>query len=242
MILFLDFDGVLHPDAVYRLRGRPVLREQGELFMWSGLLLDVLASRPDVRIVLSTSWAREFGFSRARRYLPPALHSRVIGATWHSAMLHDDDYRPGNWWEQATRYEQIKRWASRAAVQEWIAIDDQPEGWPDAERGRLVATDSNFGLSAPSSRIRLASAVGNMARAWAVADTMADLLGLPRIERGEAVADLVRWADWWQFSYLMAITLEPTEVARLKAGRWWPPVSDEQVREIPPEIARRRTP
>ena len=26
MILFLDFDGVLHPDAVYLERGRPVLR------------------------------------------------------------------------------------------------------------------------------------------------------------------------------------------------------------------------
>lgn len=43
MILFLDFDGVLHPDAVYRERGRPVLRDQGELFMWSGRLVDVLA-------------------------------------------------------------------------------------------------------------------------------------------------------------------------------------------------------
>lgn len=67
MILFLDFDGVLHPDAVYRERGRPVLRDQGELFMWSRRLVDVLVNRPDVRLVLSTSWAREFGFSRARR-------------------------------------------------------------------------------------------------------------------------------------------------------------------------------
>lgn len=73
MILFLDYDGVLHQDAVYRERGRPVLRDQGELFMWSGLLLDALASRPEVR---------GFGFSRARRYLPVALRSRVIGATW----------------------------------------------------------------------------------------------------------------------------------------------------------------
>ncbi len=155
MILFLDFDGVLHPDAVYRERGRPVLRDQGELFMWSGLLIDALASRPELRIVLSTSWAREFGFSRARRYLPQALRSRVIGATWHSAMLHDADYRPGNWWEQATRHEQINRWASRAAVHDWIAIDDQPEGWPDAERGRLIQTNSATGLSDPAVLDRL---------------------------------------------------------------------------------------
>jgi len=155
VILFLDFDGVLHPDAVYRERGRPVLRDRGELFMWSGLLIDVLASHPEVRIVLSTSWAREFGFSRARRYLPPALRSRVIGATWRSAMLHDDDHRPGNWWDQAARHEQIKRWASRAAVQDWVAIDDQPEGWPDAERAKLVQTNSATGLSDPAELDRL---------------------------------------------------------------------------------------
>ena len=48
MILFLDFDGVLHPDAVYLERGRPVLRTDGELFMWSRHLVDVLASAREV--------------------------------------------------------------------------------------------------------------------------------------------------------------------------------------------------
>lgn len=42
MILFLDFDGVLHPDAAYLVRGRPVLRAAGELFMWAPLLAAVL--------------------------------------------------------------------------------------------------------------------------------------------------------------------------------------------------------
>jgi hypothetical protein len=46
MILFLDFDGVLHPDAVYLERGRPVLRADGELFMWAHHLVDALASAP----------------------------------------------------------------------------------------------------------------------------------------------------------------------------------------------------
>jgi len=36
VILFLDFDGVLHPDAVYlRHSGQIELRTEGELFMWS---------------------------------------------------------------------------------------------------------------------------------------------------------------------------------------------------------------
>ena len=91
MILFLDFDGVLHPDAVYLERGRPVLRADGEPFMWSCHLVDALASASHVRIVLSTSWARELRFARARDYLPAELRPRVIGATWHSGMATYDE-------------------------------------------------------------------------------------------------------------------------------------------------------
>lgn len=245
MILFLDFDGVLHPDAVHLERGRPVLRAEGELFMWVGHLVEALANHPDVRIVLSTSWARELRFTRARDRLPAELRSRVIGATWHSGMATDADHRPlgrETWWDSATRYQQIRRYVDRAGLTDWIAVDDHPEGWADADRDKLVATDSNLGLSAPSSCVRLAAAVGNMASAWAVADAMADLLGVPKIERDVAFADLVRWVDWWQSSYLTAITLAPAEVARLKAGRWWPPASGEQIREMPPAIAQRRIP
>ncbi|NKA73639.1 hypothetical protein GO285_02999 [Ralstonia solanacearum] len=35
MTLFLDYDGVLHPDEVYYEYGKPVLRADGELFMWA---------------------------------------------------------------------------------------------------------------------------------------------------------------------------------------------------------------
>lgn len=76
MILFLDFDGVLHPDAVYLERGRPVLRAEGELFMWAGHLVEALAGHSDARIVLSTSWARELRFARARDHLPAELPPR----------------------------------------------------------------------------------------------------------------------------------------------------------------------
>ena len=246
MILFLDFDGVLHADAVYLERGRPVLRADGELFMWTSHLVDALASVPHVRIVLSTSWARELRFARARDYLPADLRPRVIGSTWHSGMATDDEHRPlgrDTWWDTSTRYQQIRRYVDRAGLTDWIAVDDQPEGWADTDRDKLVVTDSSMGLSAPSARVRLAAALGNTAHAWAVADTMADLLTLPRVERSETFADLVRWVEWWESSYLTAVTLAPAEVARLKAGRWWPPVvSTKQISDMPPAIARRRIP
>lgn len=245
MILFLDFDGVLHPDAVYLERGRPVLRADGKLFMWSSHLVDELASAPHVRIVLSTSWARELRFSRARDYLPAELRPRVIGSTWHSGMACDDEHRPlgrGTWWDTSTRYQQIRRYVDRAGLTDWIAVDDHPEGWADADRDKLVATDSNLGLSAPSARIRLAAAVGNMASAWAVADAMADALTIPQVERSATCADLMQWVEWWQSSYLSAIELPPDQIAAMKAGRWWPPVTDVEIREMPPAIARRHIP
>lgn len=245
MILFLDFDGVLHPDAVYLERGRPVLRADGELFMWSRHLVDALASAPHVRIVLSTSWARELRFARARDYLPAELRPRVIGATWHSGMATDDEHRPlgrDTWWDAATRYQQIRRYVDRAGITDWIAVDDKPEGWADADRDKLVATDSRLGLSAPSARARLAATVGNMASAWAVADAMAEVLTIPQVARSASCADLVQWVEWWQSSYLSAIELPPDQIAAMKAGRWWPPVSDVEIREMPPTIAQRRIP
>lgn len=159
MILFLDFDGVLHPDAVYLIRGRPVLRAPGELFMWAGLLVEALTDAPHVKIVLSTSWARELRFSGARDYLPVQLRQRVIGATWHSGMSMSEEYRVlgrETWWDMATRYQQIKRYVDRASLTSWIAIDDQPEGWADADMERLVRTDGSKGLSDSAALARLA--------------------------------------------------------------------------------------
>lgn len=106
MILFLDFDGVLHPDEAYLVKGRPVLRAEGALFMWAPLLADTLKNYPGLQIVLSTSWARDLRFARARSFLPPDLQQRVIGATWHSRMAPNDDgdFRTRNrntWWDKA---------------------------------------------------------------------------------------------------------------------------------------------
>lgn len=149
VILFLDFDGVLHPDAAFLVKGRPTLKAEGELFMWAPLLIKTLADFPEVQIVLSTSWARELSFSRARRWLPGELRARVVGSTWHSAMSFKRDGFRGlsAWWDEATRYQQIKRYAGRAGLTDWVAIDDQPEGWGADDLDKLVHTHSETGLS-----------------------------------------------------------------------------------------------
>lgn len=154
-LLFLDYDGVLHPDAVYLTSRGVELRAAGELFMWAPLLVEALAPHQDVQIVLSTSWARNLGFHRARSVLPAELQPRVIGATWHSAMGKGwPDFIP---WDAQTRHEQIQAYLSRLSTPaSWIAIDDDDRGWADADRDRLILTDPNQGLSAPETLGQLA--------------------------------------------------------------------------------------
>ncbi|WRL44940.1 HAD domain-containing protein [Aromatoleum evansii] len=80
--VFLDYDGVLHPDAVYREGERIVLRTDGfRLFEWTDVLEDLLTPYPALQIVLSTSWARVLGFDTVRSHLPESLRRRVVGAT-----------------------------------------------------------------------------------------------------------------------------------------------------------------
>lgn len=152
MILFLDFDGVLHPDAAYLEKGRPVLRATGELFMWAPALIEALVPYPQIKIVLSTSWVRVRGFERARDALPEDLRRRVIGATWHSAMsrsAHNGLKLPSCWWDEASRYQQIARYAERAGIQRWIAVDDHGEEWATEDLGKLILTHPDRGIADP---------------------------------------------------------------------------------------------
>lgn len=70
---------------------------------------------------------------------------------WNSAMLFKcEDFRSlSTWWEDATRYQQIKRRAGRAGLPDWIATDDQPEGWGADDLDKLVHTNSETGLPDP---------------------------------------------------------------------------------------------
>ena len=98
---------------------------------------------------------RELRFSRARSFLPERLQTRVVGATWHSEMRFSEDLRPlgrTTWWDQASRYEQIKRYVDRAGLSTWLAIDDQPDEWSQEDLHHLLRTDSMKGLSDPGVR------------------------------------------------------------------------------------------
>jgi len=156
MIIFLDLDGVLHPDAVYKFRNKPLeLRAEGALMMHAPLLEDILDEydpHSHIKIILSSSWVRSLGFSKTLKKMTPGLRSRVKGATWHSSMKKSD----GRPYSRATdrfngvpRWQQIVWYVNRHAVQNWIAIDDLHSGgetWPDNLRDHLILTDSDKGF------------------------------------------------------------------------------------------------
>lgn len=168
MILFLDYDGVLHPDDAYLVKGKPMLEGDGHLFMWAPILEELLAPYPALNIVLSTSWVRVLGFTRARDYLPHGLRHRVIGSTWHSAMGRHSEgaHRVElNWFVEATRFGQIARYRSRAGSRaaKWLAVDDDANGWDEALRSHLVETDSDTGLFGHLAQQELAQKLGCIA-------------------------------------------------------------------------------
>jgi len=148
MILFLDFDGVLHYfNVVAELdadRTRyPFLRGPGQLFEWAPRLGEMLVPYPDVRIVLSTSWCPVFGLDYCRARLPSSLSTRVIGETSDGADTPADDRM------LLSQCEQIRAYVRREGVKDWIALDDDREGLfdNDPDRDRFVICNPVLGLS-----------------------------------------------------------------------------------------------
>ena len=143
-VLFLDFDGVLHPDAVYRTKYGLYLKAEGELFQWATLLEKALAAAPEIQVVLSTTWVRVLGYRQACSYLPPAVAARIVGGTWHRRYAREDGW--DREWLLMTRFEQVQHYTQRRSVTHWVALDNDAEGWPEEKRAQLVHTEDMAGL------------------------------------------------------------------------------------------------
>lgn len=144
-VLFWDFEGntpfTKHEKEQLRLWGN----EEGEHQMESArILADILVRHPGVMIVLSVSWLSDSRhFQEVVSQLPLDLKMRVLGSTYDRKI---DPYQ----WVGMTKYEQILSFVERHPHIDWIALDDNDEGWPEDMRNHLVHTDEEFGLNVPS--------------------------------------------------------------------------------------------
>jgi hypothetical protein len=144
-ILYLDFDGVLHDEAVYfhPKRGIYIKTPGRVLFEWMSILETLLEPHPEVYIVLSTSWVRVKSFSFAKKQLSLSLQERVIGATFHNREMRKNDFA------YLPRGVQIADDVSRRSPTSWFAIDDDAYCWPAWCLTNLIQTDGSHGISDP---------------------------------------------------------------------------------------------
>lgn len=135
--LFLDFDGVTHPD--------PCLAER--VFCQLPLIEDVLLEFASVEIVISSSWRDHHSIQELRELFSLEIKSRVIAVT-PSITNPGPDWLPG-FAPQFERQWECESWlkTNRPWNSPWIAIDDRPH-WFAPNCSNLLVTFSNFGFCA----------------------------------------------------------------------------------------------
>jgi hypothetical protein len=133
VILFLDFDGVLHPDPCAR-------RER--LFEHAPRLAQALEPFPEVCIVLSTAWRNMHPLGHLMGCLPEPLSRRVIGSTPN---FGDFAARPKL--VPYRRHAECEQWllAQDHMALPWLAIDDRAH-WFEPYCESLVACDPAIGF------------------------------------------------------------------------------------------------
>lgn len=163
--LYLDFDGVLHPDNVYDAHGHPELRAHGHLFMHAQILEEALGYHPEVQVILSTSWVGVFGYESTLAFLPPKIRQRVVGCTWREprqvGMYAMDSF------SDLTRFQQIMGHVTANRITNWLALDDlhsNSQGWLPSYQKHLILCHPNEGLGDPAVQAALNTAL--MERQW----------------------------------------------------------------------------
>lgn len=126
MILFLDFDGVLHPDPC----------EKDELFCNLANFEILLRAYPDIEVVISSAWRLSEDIASLRRYFSDDLQPRIIDKTPRcSSVTYPRGRECEEWLQREQRQEEV-----------WLAIDDWPYHFDDNIGRQLFLTDSDIGL------------------------------------------------------------------------------------------------
>jgi hypothetical protein len=135
-IVFLDFDGVTHPELCTR----------EELFCFLPYVEAVVRENPGVDLVISSSWREHFSLEQLREFFSADIAPRVVGAT-PSNKDRMDNWLPGS----ALRHEreaQCEAWMrqNRPWGTPWLAIDDRAH-WFRPDCSDLLLTSSAVGFT-----------------------------------------------------------------------------------------------
>ena len=128
-IIFLDFDGVMHPAGT-----------ESPKFSQRSLLEDFLRDQDflDVLLVITSTWREAYSLEGLRKFFSADIQHRVLSCT---ATL--DEYET-----EYERAEEIEHWLdAHEPCESWVALDDDEQGFPPRFRTNLVLTDSTAGLT-----------------------------------------------------------------------------------------------
>lgn len=133
-IIFLDFDGVTHPDRCFDLN----------FFCRLPLIEEVLREFPAAMVVISSSWRDHYSLANMSDFFSSDIVPRLIDTTRNQKIL-SSTWLP----DQIGKYERQfecelwmkeNRWGDH-----WMAIDDRPY-WFEPECANLLVTDPTTGF------------------------------------------------------------------------------------------------
>jgi hypothetical protein len=128
MIVFLDFDGVMHPTYA----------SEKDYFCQRHLFESTISSYPELRVVISSAWRKDMPLDVLKELFSESIRERIIDIT-----PTIDNEISGYW-----RYEEIRLWVRLQRFEgSWLAIDDAVHEFPP-ECKQLIACDIQHGFDA----------------------------------------------------------------------------------------------
>ena len=130
MILFVDFDGVLHP------------QNKAVVFSCTSVLWAVMRRHPELLVVISSSWRWDRSVEAMKQLMTANggedLANRIVGAT--PKLQHTKDI--------GSRQIECEAWlqANEMSGMPWLALDDMPELF-EPSSAHLYLVSSRLGLT-----------------------------------------------------------------------------------------------
>lgn len=136
LVLFLDFDGVLH----HFFPVKEATNDENSLFYYVPAFnnfVKILNQHFDVKIVFATSWKEKFSFEDLRDFFEdyPEMQMNMVGSTPNLKDQKDDGYK----WREAEQWMVENNYTG-----EYIIFDDYNVAWNNQEDN-----EDSFFYSAP---------------------------------------------------------------------------------------------
>lgn len=148
-ILFVDFDGVLHPELCH----------ESKHFMHRDTFEDVVRAFPQISLVISSTWRLKRPLHMLKELFSEDVAARVIGATPLYAELEDVPETLEGYQREA----ECRFWLRQheCTAQEWLALDDRSWNFRPFNRN-VFLVDGDVGLDATAAKNLVARIRGDV--------------------------------------------------------------------------------